>query len=221
MKSPCLALLASVLALPVATSADDAPSFQPQALNVLGTVRAGVPITFTRVFTQTAGELAIAVTHEHYVNLVPNFVMIAQQALTHREFPVGYIDVTWANQVVRVTCFLDRAESDLVHRRFHVTMKATRGTTGSTPVGTVVGLSIGHAFLQDGMWVMEADVTWTPGVFPEVRPTSFTMTHQLVPGLWKTGQPGHVVAGHTFTSVPPPDGSEPVEYSVQQEIPIE
>jgi predicted amino acid dehydrogenase len=29
---------------------------------------------------------------------------------------------------------------------------------------------------------------------------------------------GRSLAGHTFTSVPPPDGSDPVEYSVQQEI---
>ncbi len=217
----CLALLASVLALPLAAPADDAPSFQPQAVNVLGTVKAGVPITFTRVFTQTAGELPIAVTHEHYVNLVPNWLMIARNVLTPRPFPVAYVDITWADQVLRLTCFLDRAESDLLHRRFHVTMKTTRGTKGSTPVGTVAAVSIGRAFQQDGMWVIDADVTWTPGIFPEVMPTSFTIAHQLVPGLWKTGQPGVVVAGHTFTSVPPPDGSEPLEYSVQQEIPIQ
>jgi hypothetical protein len=215
-----VAVLVSALAFPLAASADDALSFQPQAVNVLGTAKAGVPITFSRVFTQTAGELAIAVTHEHYVNLVPNWLMIARLALTDPEAPIAYIDITWADQLVRVTCFLDRAESDLVHRRFHVTMKATRGTKGSTPVGTVVGVSIGRAFQQDGMWVIESEVTWAPGVFPEVRPTSFTMTHQLRPGLWKTGRPGLVVAGHTFTSVPPPDGSDPVEYSVQQEIPI-
>ena len=217
----CLALLVALLALPHRAPAEDAPSFQPQAVNVLGTGKAGVPFTFTRVFTQTPGELAIAVTHEHYVNLLPNWLFIARKVLTPRPFPVAYVDITWADQVLRLTCFLDRAESDLLRRRFHVTMKVTQGTKASTPVGTVAAISIGRAFQQDGMWVLDADVTWTPGIFPEVMPTSFTIAHHLVPGLWKTGQPGVVVAGHRFTSVPPPDGSEPLEYSVQQEIPIQ
>jgi hypothetical protein len=215
------ALLAAVLALPLAAPADDSPPFRPQAVNVLGTGQAGVPITFTRVFTQTAGEPAIAVIHEHFVNLVPNWVMFARNTLTPRPFPVAYVDITWADQILRLTCFLDRAESDLLRRRFHVTMKTTKGTRGATPVGTVAAVSIGRAFQQDGKWVIEADITWTPGILPEVTPTSFTIAHHLVPGLWKTGQPGVVVAGHTFTSIPPPDGSDPVVYSVQQEIQVQ
>lgn len=209
-----------VLAAPPATFAESPPSFQPQTKNVLGTAKAGVPITFTRVFTQEAGELAIGVTQEHYVNMVPNWLMIAKAALADPHTPVAYIDITWADQLLRVTCFLDRADSDLPRGRFHVTMKATKGTTGSTPVGTVVGISIGRAFRQAGLWVIMADVTWTPGIFPDVLPTSFTMAHQLVPGLWKTDQPGRVFCQHTFTSVQPPDGSPPIVYATQEGIPV-
>jgi hypothetical protein len=213
-------LVLSVLAAPPATFADGPPSFQPQAVNVLGTTKAGVPITFTRVFTQEAGELSIGVTQEHYVNMVPNWFQIARAVLADPHPPVAYIDITWADQLLRVTCFLDRADSDLTRGRFHVTMKATKGTTGATPVGTVVGISIGRAFRQAGLWVITADVTWTPGIFPDVLPTSFTMAHQLVPGLWKTGLPGRVFAQHTFTSIPPTDGSPHLVYSVAQEIPV-
>jgi hypothetical protein len=216
-----VAVLLLVQAFPPATFAESPPPFRPQAASVLGTAKAGAPITFTRVFTQTAGELSIGITQEHYVNMVPNWFQIAEAVLKDPHPPVAYIDITWADQLLRVTCFLDRADSDLVRRRFHVTMKATEGTTGSTPVGTVVGISIGRAFRQAGMWVITADVTWTPGIFPEILPTSFTMAHQLVPGLWKTDQPGRVFSQHTFTSIPPPDGSPPIVYSVQEGIPVQ
>src|ERR1700704_5582292 len=90
-----VAALLLVLPLPTGTFAKGQPSFQPQAVNVLGTVKAGVPITFTRVFTQTAGELAIGVTQEHYVNMVPNWLMIAAITLKDPHPPVAYIDITW------------------------------------------------------------------------------------------------------------------------------
>jgi hypothetical protein len=223
MKCLRLAALAAIvmLTLPDVASAQRQWRFRPQAANVLGTPKARTPITFTRVFTQEAGELGLARTQEHYINLEPNWLKIGIGAFFNPELVIGYISITWADEVVRVTCFLERAKSDLLRGQFFITMRATEGTIGAVPVGTVVGTSVGRAFAEAGVSVIKADVDWTPGIFPEVLPTSFNMAHQLVPELWLTGGSGHVIALHTFTSVHPPDGSLPLIYLVQEGIPIQ
>src|SRR5262245_40176509 len=213
-------LFVVVLVIPAAAFAQSR-SFQPQATNVLGTGKARTLITFTRVFTQAAGELSLARTQEHYVNLEPNWIKIGLAALFEPEPVVAYLSITWADQVLRVTCFLDRTRSDLLRGHFLITMRATEGTIGAIPVGTVIGLSEGRAFFDGGVPVIEADVTWTPGIFPHVLPTSFNMAHQLVPELWLTGGAGRVIARHTFTSPQPLDGSLPIVYAVPEGIPIQ
>lgn len=217
-----LAALVTAMAVvvPDPGSAQGRRIFQPQATTVLGTDGARQPITFTRVFTQKPGELALARTEEHYVNLEPNWLKIAFMVIREAEPTVGYFNIMWGDEVVRVTCFLVRDRSDLLRGHFLVEMRATEGTIGTIPIGTVVGISEGRAFQDDGVPVIQADVRWTRGIFPDVLPTQFNIAHQLVPDLWVTGGPGRVISRHTFTSIRPPDGSAPIVHSVQEGLPI-
>lgn len=221
MKRIWLAILtATSVVVSDPASAQGRRIFQPQATTVLGTDGARQPITFTRVFTQKSGELALARTEEHYINLEPNWFKIAVMVLREAEPVVGHFNIMWAEEVVKVTCFLIRDKSDLLRGHFLVLMRATEGTVGTIPIGTVVGTSEGRAFQDGGVPVLKADVRWTRGIFPDVLPTNFNIAHQLVPDLWVTGGPGRVTSRHTFTSVPPTDGSAPIVYSVQEGIPI-
>lgn len=203
------------------TSAQGRRNFQPQATTVLGTEEGRQPITFTRVFTQKPGELALARTEEHYVNVEPNWFKIAIMVLREAEPVIGYFSITWAEEVVRVTCYLLRDKSDLLRGHFLVVMRATEGTIGTIPIGTVIGTSEGRTFQDGGVSVIQADVRWTRGIFPDVLPTHFNIAHQLVPDLWVTGGPGRVISRHTFTSIRPLDGSAPIVHSVQEGIPIQ
>jgi hypothetical protein len=211
-------IVLAVLAAGRIVSAQSAPAFQPQAANVMGADTAHTPIPFTRVWTQMPGELSMQRMQERYVNLAPNWALIGRKLLTDPEPIVAYMNIAWGDEIIRVTCRMDRANSDIVRGHFRVVMRATEGTEGSVAVGTVVGLSDGYTFLERGRVVMTADVAWQPGVFPDVLPTSLTMTDQLVPGLWQTNAPGRVIAEHIFTSIPPADGSAPIVYTHRQEF---
>jgi hypothetical protein len=217
-----VALLPVMLSLAGTAFAKSPPVFQPQAVNVLGTTHPATGLPFTRVWTQMPGELSMSRTQEEYVNLVPDYLMIGRTLLKDPSPIVAFMNIVWADQLLRITCRMDRANSNVVRGEFRVVMTATDGTTGNTPVGTVVGLSDGKLFRQGGLTVMTADVAWTPGIFPDVIPAGgLTMTDQLVPGLWKTDKPGRVYAKHIFTSIPPPDGGEPIIYTVQEGLPVQ
>lgn len=222
MKRIWLAVMVIVVSLVVSSaSAQGRRIFQPQATTVLGTEQARQPITFTRVFTQKPGELALARTEEHYVNVEPNWFKIAVMVLREAEPVIGHFTIMWADEIVKVTCFLLRDKSDLLRGHFLVVMRATEGTVGTIPIGTVVGTSEGRAFHDNGVPVIQADVRWTRGLFPDVLPTNFNIAHQLVPDLWVTGGAGRMISRHTFTSIRPPDGSAPIISSVQEGLPIQ
>lgn len=210
-----------VVALSGAAAAQDSPAFQPQTATVLGTAKAGTPITFVQVTTQLAGELSIASTEEHFVNLVPNWVKLGKTILKDPRPVIAYTLVTWADESLQVTCWLDRANSDLARGHIRVVLEATEGTIGSVPVGTVIAISDGHLIRQAGMTGLDVHVAYTPGVFPDILPTSFAMSTHIVADLWKTGQPGRVVTMYTFTSIEPPDGSPPIVYSTREGIPVQ
>jgi len=197
------------------------PSFMPQVASTIGTAKANTPIAYTQVVTQLAGELSIAVTDEHFMNLVPNWPKFVKALLTERRPVIAYTTVIWADQVLRVTCWIDRANSDLPRRRFRVVMEVTDGTVGSVPVGSVFAISDGRLLLQSGMIAFDNRVVTTPGVLPDVLPTSLTLITQLVPDLWETGEPGRVTGVYTLTSVNPPDGSAPLVSTVREGFPIQ
>jgi hypothetical protein len=215
-------ILATLLALPAVAAQAAGPRFEPQAANVLGTDKPGTGLPFTRVWTQMPGELSMSRTQEEYVNLVPDYLMMGRALLKDPNPIVAFMNITWADQLLRITCRMDRANSNILRREFRVVMTATEGTTGDTPVGTVVGLSDGKVFSEGGLTVMTADVAWTPGVLPDVIPAGgLTMTDQLVPGLWKTDKPGRVYAKHIFTSIVPPDGGDKIVHTVVEGIPLQ
>jgi len=214
-------ILPAVIALSGA-AADEAPhSFQPQTATVIGTVNAGTPIAFTQVTTQLAGELSMIATEEHFVNLVPNWPMLAKALLKDPRPVIAYTNISWADEILRVTCWIDRANSDLARGHIRVVLEATEGTIGSVAVGTVIAVSDGRLIRQSGMTGLTVHVAWTPGVFPDVLPTSFVMVTYIVPDLWKSGEPGRVSTMYTFTSIQPPDGSPPLVYTVREGIPVQ
>ena len=207
------------VASPVSSLAQPTLSFRPQAANIVGTDRARTSIPFTRVWTQLAGELAIHRVQERYVNLTLNFPQSIQSVL--RPPPIiAYMSYVWADQLLRVVCTIDLSESDLLAGRFVIVLTVGDGSIGATPVGTVLGRSDFRVSFEGGVSILTADFQYTPGVFPPVLPTSLTITDQLVPDLYRTTRPGAVIAEHTFTSVQPPDGSDPIIYTVQETIPI-
>lgn len=218
-----LTMLLTVTAFSRAALADGPPTFQPQSSSALGTVKASTAMTYSQVITQQAGELSIRVLDEHYLNLVPNWGMFAKALLKSPRPVVAYTTVLWADQALRVTCWLDRAGSDLPRGRLRVVMEVTEGTfaSGSIPVGTVFAISEGHLVFQAGMFGLDTHVTVTPGILPDVLPTTMSMITQIVPDLWETGQPGRASAVYTFTSVPPPDGSAPLVHTVREGFPLE
>ncbi len=213
-----LTMLLSV-GFPTSSLAQRALSFRPQAANIVGTDQARTPIPFTRVWTQLAGELAIRRVQEKYVNLTLNLPQGFRTVLKNPPV-IGYMSYAWADQLLRVVCTIDLSRSALLAGRFAIVLTVSEGSIGSTPVGTILGVSDFRVFLADGVSVMTADFRYTPGVFPEVLPTSFTITDQMVPDLFRTSRPGAVIAEHTFTSIQPPDGSHPIIYTVREEIPI-
>jgi hypothetical protein len=212
-------ILLAVMALSRATVAKSPPSFQPQTTIVLGTATAGTGTPFTQVITQLAGELAMSSNDEHFVNLAPNWAMLARM-IDDPKPVIAYTTAAWADEILRITCWVDRAKSDFPRGRLWVVMEATEGTTGSIPIGTIFGTSDARLIRQDGMLGLTAHNEMTPGVFPDVLPTSLFLTTHLVPDLWLTGKPGRVSTLNTFTSVAPPDGSAPIVTTLRQRIPI-
>lgn len=195
-------------------------SFRPQAANIVGTDRAHTPLPFTRVWTQLGGELAIDRVQERYVNLTMN-LPVAIRGMLRPPPIVAYSNYAWADQLLRIICTLDLSQSDLALGHLAVVLTVSKGSIGTTPVGTILSVSDFRVFVEDGVPVMTADFRYAPGVFPEVLPTSLTITDQLVPDVWKTRGPGPIIAEHTFTSVQPPDGSDPLVYTLREEIPIQ
>jgi hypothetical protein len=209
-----------LVGFPTSSFAQKEYSFSPQAANVVGTNKANTRTPFTRVWTQLGGELAIARMQERYVNLAADNLKMAQLL---RKIPpvVAYMNIAWGDQLLHLICTTDLSQSNPLSGRFLIVLRVAEGSLGSTPVGTIVGLSDFRMFKENGVDVMTADLRFTPGIFPDVLPTSLTITDQLVPDVWRTpSSPGTVIAEHTFTSIQPPDGSDPITYTVREEIPI-
>jgi len=101
-------------------------------------------------------------------------------------------------------------------------MEVTEGTFGSSiPPGTVYAISDSRLYFQAGMASFDSHVVVTPGIFPDVLPTSLTLVTQIVPDLWETGRPGRASAVYTFTSVLPSEGSAPLVRTVREGFPVE
>lgn len=213
-------VLLTVVAVSRGALAGSPLAFQPQAAVVLGTAKAGTASPFTQVITQLAGELAVSTSDELFVNLAPDWLKLARM-LKDPQPVIAYTTVAWADQALQVACWLDRANSNLALGRLRIVMEVTEGTIGSIPAGTIFAISDARLIRQAGMLGLRVHNTITPGIYPDVLPTSMTMAVQIVPDLWRTGKPGEVFALNTFTSIPPPDGSPPIVTEVRQRIPVE
>jgi len=194
--------------------------FAPQVGVVVGASTTITRAPFTRVWTQQAGELAMARLQERYENVLVDVPMMLR-AMREQDNPVvAYTSVVWGDQLLRVVCFMDESRSSVVRRSFMIVLQVSEGSVGSVPVGTILGESVFRLLLENGTPVMTADLRFTPGIFPDVLPSTFSIADQVVPSSWLTFRPGDLVAEHTFTSISPPDGSPPIVYHDRQVIPI-
>ncbi len=190
--------------------------FSPQTGVIVGATTALTPAPFTRVWTQQAGELAMARLQERYENAIVN-VPVMLRAMREQENPVvAYTSVVWADHLLRVVCYMDESRSSIVRRSFLIVLEVAEGSVGTIPVGTVLAESVFRFLWQEGQPVMMADVHFTPGIFPDVLPSTLSFADQVVPDSWWTFRSGRLVAEHTFTSISPSDGSAPIVHHDRQ-----
>jgi len=182
--------------------------FNPTATNIVATHNPRTPTPFTRVWTQSAGELPIARLQEKYTNLTLNWAMMLA-AMSQSDHPtVAYMNVAWGNQSAYVLCTMNVPESNLFQLTFRIDLEVVGGTI---PAGTVVGVSEFRVRFENLKTVLTADLQFEPDFFPEVIPEGgLTITDQVVPGSWKTAKRGLIKAEHWFTSVEPPSGEDPI-----------
>lgn len=195
--------------------------FAPQVGVVVGASTTNTRAPFTRVWTQQAGELAMARLQERYENVLVDVPMMLRAMKEQKNPVVAYTSVVWGDQLLRVVCFMDESRSSVLHRSFMIVLEVSEGSVGPVPAGTVLGESVFRVLVENGQPVMTADLRFTPGIFPDVLPSTFSIADQVVPNSWLTFRPGDLVAEHTFTSVPPVDGSPPIVYHDRKVIQIE
>jgi hypothetical protein len=208
-----------VIGAPSSSAADY--KFAPQTGIVVGATSPLTPAPFTRVWTQQAGELAIARLQERYENAIVNIPMMLKAMREQTNPVVAYTSVVWGDQLLRIVCYMDESRSSILRRSFEIVLEVADGSVSSVPVGTILAESVFRVLLENGQPVMTADVYFTPGIFPDVLPTTLSIADQVVASSWLTFRPGTLVAEHTFTSIAPPDGSPAIVYHDRQLIPIE
>ena len=197
-------MVLSAMLFAVAVFAQSDKLFNPTATNIVATHNPRTSTPFTRVWTQSAGELPIARLREKYTNLPLNWPMMLA-AMSNSDHPtVAYMHIAWADQSAYVLATMNVPESDLFQLTFRIDLEVVGGTI---PAGTVVGVSEFRVRFENLKWVLTADLQFEPDFFPEVIPEGgLTITDQVVPGSWKTARRGLVRAEHWFTSVEPPSG---------------
>lgn len=195
--------------------------FSPRTGVMVGAATALTAAPFTRVWTQQAGELAMARLQERYENAVVN-VPVMLRAMREQENPVvAYTSVVWADHLLRVVCYMDESRSSILRRRFLIVLQVAEGSVGTIPVGTILAESVFRFLWEEGQPVMTADVHFTPGIFPDVLPSTLSFADQVVPDSWWTFRSGSLVAHHTFTSISPGDGSPPLVHRDRQVFEID
>jgi hypothetical protein len=213
-------VLAAVVTFSTAAAAQAPPAFEPRTKTVLGTDAARTPIAFAQVISQRPGELSIGHLVEEFVNLVPNWPVLAKKLLSDPRPVIAHTTVVWADQVLKVTCWVDRANSNLALGHLRVVMEVTEGTTVPVPLGTIFAVTDSRLGPHGLKLALTTQVPIEPGIMPEVMPSGMTMVTQIVPELWKTGRRGKASLTYTFTSVAPPDGSPPLVHVSREDVPI-
>lgn len=194
--------------------------FAPRATTIVGTDATVTRAPFTRVWTQAEGELAIERVSGRYVNLSIDFPRMLQRFREEEEPVVAYTSVSWADELLRIVCFIDKSRSSLLQLRFRIVLRVTEGSLGSVVPGTDFGETEFRIFFDDGDLVMTSDFEFSSGILPELLPTNWTMSEHVLPDSWLTFRPGEIVAEHTFTSVAPPDGGEPRVHRVVERFTV-
>jgi hypothetical protein len=218
-----IAVLAAGLALGASPGGakPKAPGFAPKSASVVGADTALTPIPFSRVWTQRAGEIAISRAQARHINLSLDFPKMLRRLSEEDEPIVAYTTVAWADELVRIVCVVDKSRSSLPLLRFRIVLRVTEGSIGSLAPGTTFAETVFRIFFQDGNLVMTSDFQFAPGIVPEVLPTDFTFGEHVVPDSWITFRPGEAIVENTFTSVEPPDGSEPRVHKVVERFTVD
>lgn len=188
--------------------------FRPEATSVVGVDTAMTRSPFTRVWTQSAGEIAIDRVHARHVNLSLNFPRMLRAFREEEEPVVAYTTVSWGDELVRIVCVVDKSRSSLPLLRFRIILRVTEGSTGTVAPGTAFAETLFRIFFEEGKLVMTSTFEFTPGIVPQELPTNFTFSEHVLPDSWMTFRPGEVIVENTFTSVEPPDGGEPRVHQV-------
>jgi hypothetical protein len=196
------------------------PAFHPRATSIPGTDRALSRAPFVRVWTQGAGELAVAKVGARYVNLALDFPFMLRKLQQEDEPLVAYTTVAWADQLLRIECRIDKSRSSVLRLRFRIVLRVVEGSIGSVLPGTDFAETEFRIFLENGQLVMTSDFEFMPGILPDVLPTDWVMSEIIIPDSWLVFRPGEVIAEHTFISVVPAGGHEPRVHTVVETFPI-
>ena len=193
--------------------------FQPSAIHILGSNQVGDPLPLSRVFTQKAGELAISRWEFRDIGLSPNVPKLLE--VFRQPVPVANVlTIAIGLTVIRATGVINLKESHIPFELF-VEFIVTEGTTYPIPVGTRLATFTTRSRVENGRNVVTTVLDLTPGLLPEIAPTPISIAGQQTPGVVKNPcQPGIVTIETTFTSVRPPDGSEPLVHRLVQNVEI-
>ena len=193
--------------------------FQPTAIHILGSQRVGDVLPFTRVVTQKAGELAFSRLEFRDIGLSPNLPKVLE--VLRQPLPVASVmTIAFEQTVIRASGVFNLRESRLPTELVGEFI-VTEGTTYPIPVGTRLATYTSHASIEHGTSVLTTVLSFTPGLLPDVTPTSLSLCGQQTPELVRNPRrPGLVSIETTFTSVRPEDGSDPLVHRTVQRVPI-
>ena len=193
--------------------------FQPSATHILGSSHVGDPLPLTRVFTQKVGELAIRRWELREIGLAPNIPKLLE--VLRQPVPVANVlSIAIGLHVIRAAGEINLKESRLPFELL-VDFIVSEGTTYPIPVGTRLATFRSRAGIERGRSVLTTVLDLTPGVLPEIAPTSISISGQQTPGIARNPiRPGVVIIETTFTSIRPPDGTAPLTHRTVQSIEI-
>ena len=210
-----------LLVSPAQAANRGAVEFHPESTSVVGVATALTKSPFARVWTQSAGEIAIDRVTARHVNLSLNFPKMLRAFREQDEPVVAYTTVSWGDELVRIVCVVDKSRSSLPLLRFRIVLRVTEGSLGTVPPGTAFAETLFRVFFEEGKLVMTSTFEFTPGIVPQKLPTNFTFSEQVLPDSWMTFRPGEAIVENTFTSVEPPDGGEPKVHKVVERFTVD
>jgi hypothetical protein len=193
-------------------------AFTPRPTTLLGSNVAGDSQSFTRIFNQAKGELAIKqVEWRSQGGLSLNWSKVLQ-ILVRPDPVVGYMTLVVGSDVVHLVIRVDLAHSDLPRTEVAVEFFVT-DTTLPIPVGTVFG---GASWRRIPGGIAEDHGRFTTGLLPATNAQASTLAFFILPGIIRN--PTHrarIDIEYSFVSVDPPDGSAPLTATPKETLTID